>query len=309
MRRRRFVELALLAPTASRAAENLNARSTIRVPAWLSGGAPGEAAKWNAAVEGKQAKVLRAQGPADPLLLLLVLDLTGDITQIDPARQSVIAEIQKLPEKAWVTVLRAQDGLLVLSDPSADRAPAVEAVKNLQISGRAGLLDTVEQACRLASSVARKSPVRTAVFYVTDSDINNYREDYTNPVINYSDSRDLSRRFPEALVREKASKLSAALAPLDAPLFIVHLLYLRDRLNEAYQTGLQQIASSTGGSAALCRTLADIPVEVNSQFSKITNLWAVDLELPAGVPKNFSIQLNCGDLPVQYRDKYTRASQ
>ena len=51
--------------------------------------------------------------------------------------------------------------------------------------------------------MVRKTYVRSAVLYITDSNIYNYREDYTNPVINYSDRGDLSRRFPEGLVREQ----------------------------------------------------------------------------------------------------------
>ena len=41
----------------------------------------------------------------------------------------------------------------------------------------------------------RKSPVRVSVLYITDRNIYNYREDYTNPVINGSDPHDLSRVF------------------------------------------------------------------------------------------------------------------
>ena len=49
------------------------------------------------------------------------------------------------------------------------------------------------------------------VCVVTDSDVNNYREDFTNPTINWSDSGDISRRFRDGLVRERVSKLDAAL--------------------------------------------------------------------------------------------------
>ncbi len=101
--------------------------------------------------------------------------------------------------------------------------------------------------------------MRVAVLYITDSDIYNYREDYTNPVVNRSDSSDLSRRFPEGLIREEISRLSDNLATAKAPVFIVHLELNRQRLNDAYQNGLLQLAETTGGVGTLCRTRQEIP--------------------------------------------------
>ena len=82
---------------------------------------------------------------------------------------------------------------------------------------------------------------------MTDSEVRNYREDFTNPVINSSDSRDLSRRFPEGLIRERISRVTTSLSRFQTPISIVHLRYSRDRLDEAYQNGLLQMAQLTGG--------------------------------------------------------------
>ena len=120
----------------------------------------------------------------------------------------MIAEISKLPQTAWVGLLRAQDGLHVLADPSPDRQPLIDAIHSLSNSGKPGLLETVQSALSLADALIRKSPVRVSVLYITDGSIYSYRGDYTNPVINSSDPHDLSRRFPETLIKEKISKLA-----------------------------------------------------------------------------------------------------
>jgi hypothetical protein len=275
-----------------------------RVTAWSE--AEGLAAV-QVRVEGRSSKVVRCRGPKDDLLLMIVLDVTGDLTLVDPARQAAVAEIEKLPAGVWVGLLRSQDGLRVLVDPTPDRAAVTTALLGAPVSGRAGLLETIEPAAGLATKLLRKTGVRTAVLYLTDSNISNYREDYTNPVINMSDSRDLSRRFPEALINEKISKIGAVLGETDAPVFVVHLAFLRDRLNEAYQTGLQQIAEATGGQAEFCRTQGDIATTIGLVFKKIQSAWALDVEIPPGTPRNFTVQLS-GDAEARYRTRFVMRS-
>ena len=91
--------------------------------------------------------------------------------------------------------------------------------------------------------------------YITDSEVRNYREDFTNPVINSSDSRDLSRKFPEGLIREKISRTDEALAAFQTPVFIIHIAYSAERLTRRTRTGLLQLATTTGGSATFCRSM------------------------------------------------------
>jgi hypothetical protein len=277
-----------------------------RVTAWL-GDPPLDAASIKATVEGREAKVLSVRDPESPLLLNVVLDLTGDMALIGPAREALKAELAALSSNAWVSVLRAQDGLRVLSDPGPDRSVVNAQLDTLDTTGRAGLLEAVMPASELAERLLRRSPIRTAVLFLTDSNIYNYREDYTNPVVNPSDSRDLSRRFPEALIREKTAKLAAALNATDVPVFVHHLVWLRDRLNEAYQAGLQQIAEATGGSAMFSRAPGDIAGDIGQMVKKIASEWAVDLELPAGTKRTYSVQLAVEGRDIQYRTKYTLA--
>ncbi|MBN9657273.1 MAG: hypothetical protein J0H49_03795 [Acidobacteria bacterium] len=273
-----------------------------RVTAWASAA---ELNNLKAKAEGKDTRILRIKGPQDGLILLVVLDVTGDLTLVDAARAAMAAEIEKLPANVWLGVLRSQDGLRVVTDPTADRPSVTASIQQSPVSGRAGLLETIEPAERLATSLLRKTPVRTAILYITDSNIYNYREDYTNPVINMSDSRDLSRRFPEALIREKTAKLSATLAEGDVPVFVTHLAFLRDRLNDAYQTGLQQMAEATGGQAMFCRTQTDIAITITQAFERIRSVWAVDVEIPQGTPKNFTMHLSAEGVDLQYRTRFS----
>jgi hypothetical protein len=302
--------LGLLAATSLAASKGASSNSApggrCRVTAWL-GDPPLDAGSIKATVEGEEAKVLSVRDPASPLLLNVVLDLTGDMALIGPAREALKTEIAALSSNVWVALLRAQDGLRVLTDPGPDRAGVNSQLDALDTTGRAGLLEAVQPAAELADRILHRSPIRTALLFLTDSNIYNYREDYTNPVVNPSDSRDLSRRFPEALIREKTAKLAAALNATDVPVFVHHLAWLRDRLNEAYQTGLQQIAEATGGSASFSRAPGDIAGDVSQICKKILSHWAVDLELPAGTKRTYSVQLSVEGREIQYRTKYTLA--
>jgi hypothetical protein len=277
-------------------------RTTVRVPYWAQDGGPATAVV--AKVDGQPAKV-RARGAGHEMLLLVVLDLAGDLALVDPAREALVAEVEKLPANAYVGLLRAQDGLRVLRDPDADRGAFAASVRELNISGRAGLLDTVEQAAQLGDSVAAKANVRVAVLYVSDSTIGNYREDYTNPVVNSNDSRDMSRRFPEGLVKEKISQLSASLAVTETPLFLVHLNYQNDRLNEAYQTGLLELATASGGTATFCRSVAEIPQAIEQAFQTVRGHHSAEIALPPVKGRQVDVELSAEGRELHYRQRIT----
>jgi hypothetical protein len=169
------------------------------------------------------------------------------------------------------------------------------AINDVPVSGKAGLLETVESIEIIADSILAKAAIRVAVVYITDSDVRNYREDFTNPVINESDSHDLSRSFPEQLIQEKIAKMEANLAGRQAPLFIVHLDYRSGRLHEAYQNGLQRLAAVTGGSAVFCRSVAEIPESINNMFSLIDSHYSVSLEPPERTAKSVIVELGLAE--------------
>ena len=242
-------------------------------------------------LNGKPAPVLRVLGPSSDVMILLVLDLTGDISLADVAKQALTEQIKQLPKNAWVSLLHAQNGLSVIADPTPDREKINDAIQALTTTGKAGLLDTVALAATLADRILRKSNVRVAILYVTDSDITNYRADYTNPVINSSDPHDLSRRFPEALIQEKISALQMQIASDEAPLFITHLRNRSSRMNRAYQNGLKMLSEFTAGYGWFCRSDAEIPDVMQREFEYIRSSWLVTVGLPRHVRREVQVRL------------------
>jgi hypothetical protein len=220
-----------------------------------------------------------------------VLDLTGDISLVDAAKQALIAQIKDLPENAWVGLLHAQDGLSVIADPTPDRKKINDAIQALPVTGKAGLLDTVASVAGLGDGILRKSKVRVAILYVTDSEIANYREDYTNPVINSSDPHDLSRRFPEALIQEKISALQLRIESDEAPLFIAHLRYRSNRLDQAYQNGLKILSEFTAGYSWFCRSQAEIADLIQRDFAYIRSSWLVTIGVPKRMRSDVQVRL------------------
>jgi hypothetical protein len=115
----------------------------------------------------------------------------------------------------------------------------------------------------------------------------------------------LSRRFPEALIQDKISKLAEVLATRQAPLFVVHLRYRGDRLGEAYQNGLKQLAEVTGGSAIFCRSSEEIADAIHRAVATITASYSVTLALPERPLKNVQVQLDAGaNWTLGYRARF-----
>ncbi|MBL8175777.1 MAG: hypothetical protein JNK48_13970 [Bryobacterales bacterium] len=277
--------------------------TAIRIPFWLADGAAPQAPELKLSVNGKALKVTRLLGQTDDLLLLLVLDWAGDLTLVDPARTALLEELAKLPPNASVALLRAQDGLRVLLDPQEPREKLQEAIQSVAVAGRAGLLNSIEAAQQLGDRVASKSKVRVAVLFISDGTIGNYREDYTNPVVNSSDSGDMSRRFPEALINEKTRQIAARLNRGETPVFAVQLNYYTDRLNTAYQTGILDLAASSGGNAEFCRSLAEIPAAITKSVQSILSLHSVDAEWRPGKQKQLEVLLEAEGRKFQFRTR------
>ncbi len=301
----RALLLALLIPGLLSAADARRApRTQLRVAA-PEQDPPLDRAAFKATLDGSPAKVLRVRGPKDDLVLLVVLDLTGDLTLIDSARPALIEKLTALPKNNWVAVLKSQDVLQVVQDPTPDREKTAAAIKEYAATGKAGLLTTVESASAVGDSLLNRSNVRVAVLYVTDSNIYNYREDFTNPVINSSDSQDLSRRFPDQLIREKMQKLSDGLAASETPLYFVHLNYFSDPINEAYQRGLLQLAEESGGAGVFCRSRGEIPEAVEKIVSAAATHWSVAVELRSVKSRTANVDLLNGDRDIPNRARFS----
>ncbi len=301
---RRLSAFLLLAVIAASGSSPTPRKTRIRVPMWASEGPVLGARSIQARLNGEAVKVLGVRGPADDQVILLVMDVTGELAPIELAREAIGNELLKLPSNTHVALLRAQDGLRVLHDPTADRGVISTALAAISPSGKAALLETIGPAAQLAGTILDKANVRTAVLLISDSNIYNYREDYTNPVINSSDSRDLSRRFPEGLVREKAMQLSAELSRREAPIFIVHLDYRRDRMNEAYQTGMLEMAQSTAGDAYFCRSQTEIGMAIARAFESIATHYRVDVQLPEKPARAVQVELLSEGRELLHRQRY-----
>ena len=282
----------------------------IRIPVWMQA-AEGQTGS-DMALEDLTVKVggVAAQpeellGPNDDLMLLVVTDLAGDLTLAEIAKRAVSERIDRLPANAMVGLLRAQDGLRVLADPTVERGPVKSAIETLPVSGKAGLLEALPATSTLGDAILAKAAVRLAVLFVTDSDVGNYREDFTNPTINWSDSGDISRRFRDGLVRERISKLDAELAGLETPVFIVHLAYRTDTLNQAYQTGLLTLAATTGGASYFCRSQAEVSSTIGRVFDAIVSHYSLRVPVPAGNSRLVEVELESAGRSLSWRSRYS----
>jgi hypothetical protein len=280
-------------------------KPALRIPVWVNAGDTLAADKLKASIDGVGATITGMRAPGESMLVILVLDLVEDIALAEAVKQSLIDSVNSFGPNVWVAVMKAQDGLQVVSDPTPDHAAIQNAIRGVAVTGKAGLLETVETALTLGDSVSAKSGIRVAICFLTDSSVSNYREDFTNPVINSSDSRDISRTFPEGLIREKISKMEASIAPRQTPLFIVHDCYRSDRLNEAYQAGLMSLAVATGGSAVFCRSSAEIPPAVSKTLEQLRTFYSVTVQVPDKARRNLEVKLDGGGATLNYRGRFT----
>jgi hypothetical protein len=280
------------------------AADAVQVPVWAPEGAALTPQSISASVDGAPSEVLGMHAPADDLMLMVVLDLTDDLAAVEQARGALLERVQAMAPNHFVSVLSAQNGLRVLSEPTGDREVASAAIRSQQVGGRAGLLETIEQSAQIGSAIISKSGVRLAILYITDSDVNNYREALNNPSINYSDGGDVSRRA-DSLVRERIARMVASLAKTQAPVFITHLNYRTDQLNVAYQTGLNALAAATGGSTSIARSLNEIPSIVNNTLDHILGHYSVTIALHTSNKKvDVSLASEAGGV-LDYRSSYT----
>jgi hypothetical protein len=87
------------------------------------------------------------------------------------------------------------------------------------------------------------------------------------------------------------------------PLFIVHVDYQNDRLNEAYRTGLLEMATLTGGSAEFCRSVADIPKAMERTFASIASHSSIELEWKPAKTGQVDILLSADGTQLRYRTR------
>jgi hypothetical protein len=266
-------------------ATTASSKSQLKVPVWVEDAEgqfwlEGKRQSFKVFLDEQEVALKNLQGPTSGTMLLVVFDTVVDLTRIELARTAVTEALKNLPENHWVGLLTAQDGLNVLQEPTATRALLAEKIAALQANGRAGLLDTLEPVARLATSMQQKANVRVSVLYVTDTGVANYRADMLNPVVNSSDTGDLSRRFADRAVQERMSRMAQDLSAFTIPLFVLHLEYRPDTLNLAYQSGLERIAHESGGAAQFCRTNDEIAPALEMLLKRLRSGYVLTFDAP-----------------------------
>ncbi len=270
----------LLAPTAS--------PEVFKTPAWVDG--PAES--FEVTLGGRRVAVQSVQTPDEHLILLLVLDTVNRPDRAEAARDAIVAKLGELGPKYYAGVLTAQDGLVVQLDPIRGRKRLREKLDSMDVRGVPGLLDVVVQASRLADETLNAADVRLAVLFLTDGEIEDYRGDYTIPVVNPSDRRDLSRRFRGQLIRERIRSIADSLSSAHAPLFFLHLSRRHDDLNEVYQNGISEFARVTGGRALFAQGLQEIPAMTEQLLDEIAAHSVLRLEADCEGRRRLEIRTN-----------------
>src|SRR5687767_11195417 len=88
---------------------------------------------------GEQELALKSfAGPHSSTIVLLVFDVVADLARVDEARAAIIEKIEKLEPSSWIGLIRTQDGVSVLQEPTGDREAVIEKLKSIQVSGKAG---------------------------------------------------------------------------------------------------------------------------------------------------------------------------
>ncbi|MFN0107554.1 MAG: hypothetical protein ACKVZH_01775, partial [Blastocatellia bacterium] len=274
----------LITPTVAQKTDTAP-KGLLKIPVWVEEDdeqfwLDGNRQAFKVFVEEKDAPIKSIQTPKSSTILLVVFDTVADLARVDQARMALIESIKTIGQNYWIGLLRAQDGLSVIQEPTADRKLLADKIQTIQVSGKAGLLDTLEPVSKLAAGMMQKASVRVAVLYVTDSGIANYRADYLNPVVNSSDSGDLSRRFSDRAVQEQMSRQSAALGEFTAPIFVLHLSYRTDSMNLAYQSGLERIASASGGLTLFSRATDDVESLLKTMLTRIQSSYVLGVDHP-----------------------------
>ena len=289
-------------------------KGLLKIPVWVEEDGEkfwldGNRQAFKVFVEEKESPVKSFQTPKSSTILLIVFDTVADLERVNQARTALGSAIQSLGQNYWIGLLKSQDGLSVLQEPTADRTLINEKIQAVQVSGKAGLLDTLEQVSTLAAGMMQKANVRVTVLYVTDSGIGNYRADYLNPVVNSSDSGDLSRRFSDRAVQEQTSRQAAALGKFTAPIFILHLSYRTDSMNLAYQSGLEKIAAATGGLTLFSRTSDDVASLLKTLLTRIQSSYFIGVDQPTAKRNAVKLRVEAKKADGQSPGKITHREQ
>ncbi len=268
----------------------------LKTPVW----AEGPVGAFEVTLDGARAEVLSVQTPEDNLVLLVVLDTVRYPDRAVAAGEALVAGLRGLGPRYYAGLLTAQDGLTVLQDPIRGRKKLQEALESVDVRGLPGLLEVIAETSRLADRTFAAANVRLAALFLTDGAIEDYRGDYTIPVVNPSDRSDLSRRFRGQLILERVRSIADQLQSAQAPLFFLHLARSHDELNEVYQNGISEFARLTGGQALFAQAVQEVPAMVGQLLDAIAGHSVLRIEADCDGAHRLAVRL--GGEPVRHRE-------
>ncbi|MEZ5393082.1 MAG: hypothetical protein R2724_09455 [Bryobacterales bacterium] len=77
-------------------------------------------------IDAQPAKLANIEGPSSPIIVIVVLDLVDDLNSIDAARSKLGEMASEMGKEQYLALMRAQDGLQVILDPTTNRRQFVE---------------------------------------------------------------------------------------------------------------------------------------------------------------------------------------
>ena len=145
-------------------------------------------------------------GPDSPILIVLALDTTGNLTWIDTLRDELAKFVAQLPPNVQLMVVTINDGIRIVQNNTSDPHLLTQAIRNYDITGRPGFLENVESLEEKSDRIFERFPMRVATLYVTDSDIYGYR-----------------RRFSSSDFTTEVERIKTRLQGFYAPIYVLRL--------------------------------------------------------------------------------------
>jgi hypothetical protein len=85
----------------------------------------------------------------------------------------------------------------------------------------------------------------------------------------------------------------------------VHLNYRTDRLSEAYQTGMTQLATASGGTGVFCRSTVEVASAVDRIIGTAVSHQVAWVQVPAKSRKDVTAELEApGGRVLSYRTRF-----
>ncbi len=96
--------------------------------------------------------------------------------------------------------------------------------------------------------------------------------------------------------QEQMSRLSESLSEFNIPLFILHLEQRSDTMNLAYQSGLERIATASGGRALFCRTNDEIAPALGRLLARIESAYVIGFDPPSSKNRSAKLRVEAMDV-------------